>query len=269
MVEIFDNIRKIYRFCAPCAELVDYIEFFSESSFGATRAYIGDARFTVKMFPSFTPTFWFNLGAPYYLAIGNRQQLVQPGQDVLVVRDGTTERFNLPSDHLFSIKFFPGGLEAVFGIDQSAMLNRVVNLHDVLPSPLIQQVRQAHNFDERVTLLQQFFLQQWSRQKKRDHYIRFVNDTIACYQTGGLQYNVNELSEQLFASSKTINRYFKQVVGTSPKHYFSILRARTALTAYVAGKATFDPSHFGYYDMSHFYREMVQFTGKRMAAPVR
>jgi hypothetical protein len=29
MVEIFDNIKKIYRFVSPCEELSDFIEFHS------------------------------------------------------------------------------------------------------------------------------------------------------------------------------------------------------------------------------------------------
>jgi hypothetical protein len=65
MIEIFDDIRKIYQFGSPCEELADYIDFFSESSFEATRTHIGNSDFTVKMFPSWTPTFWINLGPSY------------------------------------------------------------------------------------------------------------------------------------------------------------------------------------------------------------
>jgi AraC-like DNA-binding protein len=264
MVEIFDNIRKIYQFSPPCQALADYIEFFSESSFDATRTHIGNDRFTVKMFPSWTPTFWFNLGSPYHLAMGNEQHLIRPGKDVLIIRDSIVERYNLPADHLFSIKFFPGGLEAIFGMDQSKMMSQVIDLRKILPAQLIGQVRQAGRFEDRMELLQHFFLCQFSKKKRRDHYLRFINETIACYETGALQYNVNEISARLFTTSKTINRYFNQVVGTSPKRYFSILRARTALTAYVANKKTFLPSDFGYYDMSHFYKEMLQFTGQKL-----
>ena len=56
MVEIFDNIRKIYTFSEACPELADHIEFFSESSFEATKKYIDGEHFSVKMFPSWTPT---------------------------------------------------------------------------------------------------------------------------------------------------------------------------------------------------------------------
>lgn len=72
MVEIFDNIRKIYTFTEACPELADHIEFFSESSVESTQKYIGNSNFSVKMFPSWTPTFYINLGAPYLIAVGGR-----------------------------------------------------------------------------------------------------------------------------------------------------------------------------------------------------
>ena len=45
MTEIFDNIRKLYRFYTPRNELAEYIEFFSESSAEETYRYVADNRF--------------------------------------------------------------------------------------------------------------------------------------------------------------------------------------------------------------------------------
>lgn len=269
MVEIFDNIRKIYLFSQPCEELADYIEFFSESSADATHAFAGNACFTVKMFPSWTPTFWINLGAPYYLALGNKRYFIPPGKDILVARDTVAERYNQPSDHLFTIKFYPGGLETVLGIDQSSLAGRLVHLQDVLPGSFILLIKKANGFEERKKLLEGFFLSQMKTQKPRVHYTELVRKTIATYTMGDMQYNVNEISERLFITSKTINRYFNKVIGTTPKNYLSIVRSRTALTAYVSGKKGFDPSVFGYHDMSHFYKEVIKFTGERFAVNYR
>lgn len=264
MVEIFDNIRKIYLFSPPCEELAGYIEFFSESSTDATHSFAGNACFTVKMFPSLTPTFWINLGTPYYLTLGNKRFLVPSGKDILVTRDTIAERYNQPADHLFSIKFYPGGLETVLGIDQSKLTGKLVALQDVLPASLILQIKRASDFEERKKLLEAHFLSKMQTKKPRAHYIELVRNTIATYETGNMQYNVDELSERLFITSKTINRYFNKVIGVTPKRYLSIVRSRTALTAYVYDRKGFDPSVFGYHDMSHFYKEALKFTGERM-----
>ena len=264
MVEIFDNIRKIYQFSLPCEELANYIEFFSESSPDATHAFAGNAWFTVKMFPSLTPTFWINLGTPYYLTLGNKRFLIPAEKDILLTRDTIAERYNQPVDHLFSVKFYPGALEFVLGIDQSGMAGKLVQLQDVLPVAIIERIRKANGFKTRKRLLEDYLLSQMRIKKQRTHYIELVSKTIAMYEDGNMKYNVDELAERMFTTSKTINRYFTRVVGITPKKYLSIVRSRTALTAFVANKKTFDPAVFGYHDMSHFYKESIKFTGERM-----
>ena len=266
MVEIFDNIRKLYNFSSPCPGLEDYIEFFSESSFEETASHANNKCFTVKMFPSWTPTIWINLGAPYYLVANGNCLPVNTSEDVLVLRDAIVERRNLPSDYIFTVKFFPGGLEAILGINQAKFVNKIIALKDILPAALIQKVKTAGSFEQRMALLQDFFLLQHSKQQKKDHYIHLVKDSIDLYTANRMQYNTSEIAEKMFVSSKSINRYFNNIVGINPKKYFSILRARAALTAYVANKSTFSPADHGYHDMSHFYKEMIKFTGQGLAA---
>lgn len=59
---------------------------------------------------------------------------------------------------------------------------------------------------------------------------------------------------------------FTIIVGTPPKNYLAITRARTALTAYVKDAPHFSPDRYGYYDRSHFYKDVVRFTGRKLSA---
>jgi AraC-like DNA-binding protein len=265
MTEIFDNIRKLYDFSPPCPELGEHIEFFSESSADATRAFTHNSCFNVKMFASWTPTFWLNLGPAYNLCMGNKQYRIPEGMDVLLIRNDIVERLNQPTDHIFTVKFFPGGLEAILDIDQSRLQNRIVDLKQIISPAILQQVKEGDHFAGRMQILQQFFLGLLNKKKQRDNYVQFVQDTIAYYEQGELKYNVNELSDRLFTTSKTITRYFNKVIGTSPRQYFNILRGRTALSGWVADRRSFDPTAFGYYDPSHFYKEMNKFTGQPLS----
>ena len=265
MIEIFDDIRQIYEFSPPCEELASYIEFFSESSASATTQLFGSEAFSVQLFPSWTPTFWINLGVSYYLAGQQGCQSISENKDILVLRSGNITRHNQANDHIFTVKFYPGGLEAVLGINQAAFVDQVVDLRKILPAHLLQQIKQSEAFSTRMELLQTYFLHQHHQHKKtKDHYLLFVQDSIGAYCASEWQFNTTQLAEKSFVSSKTINRYFHKVVGLSPKKYFSILRARTALSAYVQEPHSFAAEVYGYHDRSHFYREMVKFTGQRM-----
>ena len=264
MTEIFENIRKIYTFTKPCGELADHIEFFSESSLEETARYLTGETFSVRMFASYTPTFYINLGAPYQIAVSGKRHFIGADDDILIVRNSVVERYNSPNDHIFTVKFHPGSVEALLGVKQAALIDRVVNLHQILPSSLLRQIKQPITFTERVGLMENFLLTRLKT--KSDYYLKFVTDTIATYVDGDMQFNNDALAEKMFTTSKTINRYFNQVVGTSPKSFFSIMRARTALTGYVSNKQLFVPFDYGYYDMSHFYKDVVKLTGEKVTA---
>lgn len=264
MIEIFDDIRKIYRFSRPCEELAPYIEFFSESCADTTTLCFEGSAFSVKMFASYTPTVWFNLGPAYKLYLNGSIRSIKAGEDILVVRDGITERINQASDHIFTIKFFPGALQAVLGVSQQTMAGRVIALQQIWPGTLIERVKALPGFEERLQLVQQFLLSSTRQRIVPDHYVSLVRKTMAEYNAGGMQYNVGQAAEKGFVTSKTINRYFHRVIGTSPKQYLSIMRARLALTAYMRNRAAFSPVLYGYYDASHFHKEVVKFTGQRL-----
>jgi AraC-like DNA-binding protein len=268
MTEIFDNIRKLYQFATPCPELAAYIEFFSESSAEETHQYAGDNRFNIKMFPSWTPTCYINLGQPYALSVGASQYQIQQTTDVLILRNNIVERHNLPTDHILTIKFFPGGLEAILGINQAQFSDQVVKLENVLPAALIQRVKQLPDFDERVEVLQTFFLSQYKKKNASAYYINVVQKALALYVPDNLELTSSQLANELSSTNKTIYRYFTRVIGTTPKQYFSTVRARAALSAYVANKKQFSPYDHGYYDMSHFYKDVIRFTGKKLIESV-
>ncbi|WP_080057649.1 AraC family transcriptional regulator [Spirosoma aerolatum] len=264
MTEIFDNIRKLYRFYLPQNELASYIEFISESSAEETFRQVANNPFTVRMFPSWTPTCYINLGDPYQLTVGLTVYQIQKQTDVLILRNSIVERHNLPTDHIFTIKFFPGGLEAILGINQVQFKDQVVPLETILPILLIQRIKQAINFEERVNLIESFFLNQLQGRKKADHYRTMVSNTIGTFGANGMELNTAQLADRMFLTSKTINRYFHRVIGTPPKQYLSMMRVRAALSSYVAHNDRFSPDDFGYYDMSHFYRDVVRFTGQKI-----
>jgi AraC-like DNA-binding protein len=271
MVEIFNDIRKAHQFAAPCDELAAHIEFFSESMPPVSNAVFAHnlpLQFkSVKMFPSYTPTFWINLGTPYYLSVGNKTHFIKADDDILVLRDTSVEKFKQPTDHIFTVKFLPGGLEAILGINQARLIGQVTNLNTILPQALIKKIKQPLYFEERMALMQNFLLSCY-KHTRNDHYLQFVTDCIENYDAAGMQINTSQMAEKMFVTSKTINRYFNKAVGTSPKNYFSIMRTRMALTAYVNQKEMFSPYDFGYYDMSHFYKDVVKFTGQKLTQNV-
>jgi len=266
MTEIFNDINKMYRFSRPTELLAPFIEFFSESCGAQTTSVFDGKPFSVKLFPSWTPTIWINLGKPYGLQMNGRTTLLQKDEDILILRDGTVTRQIHPADHIFTIKFFPGGLQAIMGIEQPVLRNKICSAAAFLPAKLIACIKNQYDFTDRKSLVETFFLQQLQQQPPRDHYTKLVRDSIGLYAEDNMHYNISQVAEKMFVTSKTINRYFHRVVGTAPKQYFALLKTRKALSFYAADKINFDPTRHGYYDHSHFYKAVQDFTGDRLTA---
>jgi AraC-like DNA-binding protein len=263
MTEIFDNIRGAYLFAAPCAELTPYVEFFAESVPADALAPVG-LPYAGTMFASWTPTCYVNLGPAYQLDLDQARYHVAASADVLLLRNQTVVRHIPATDHLFVLKFYPGGLHAVLGVSQVGLVNRLVPLGQVLPATLLAQVRQAASFAARTDLMQRYLLAAQRTRPTQDHYHQLVGDALGIYQQAGLQLRTAAVAARACLSSKTITRYFQRVVGTSAKQYLSLLQARTALTAWVASPATFVAEDYGYYDQSHFRKAARQFTGRAL-----
>ncbi len=264
MVEIFDNIRKLYQFKMPCAELAPYIEFFSETSPDAMLHHVGEAPFTVKMFPSYTPTIWLNLGTRYLLKTGQAMHQVEEDTDILVLRSDIVERRNLPTDNIFTVKFNPGGFEAVFGIPQTKIGHGVIPVNEIISGTLLRKLKRLDGFDSRLRFLENFLLDKLAATHTQVHYLSSVQQVIDTFCSSGMQLNNYELASRQHLTEKTMYRYFMQAIGTNPKNFFGTLRARTALTDYIKNKSSFDHSLHGYYDLSHFYKDVVKFTGRRL-----
>lgn len=264
MTEIFDNIRKLYRFSPPVECLSAFIEFFSETDLNSASSLIQDQKFTVKLFPSFTPTIWMNLGSPYQLRNGNKCQQIDERTDVLVLRSQVIERKNAPTDNIFTVKFLPGGFESIFGISQTKIANDIILLNELIPYKIIDQIKSAPDFETRIKLWEDYLIERKSKTKE-NHYLLTVQRSLDVFLDTGMKLSTSQLANELHMSDKSLNRYFNKVVGTGPKQYFNILRARTSITDFLNKEVCFLPGSYGYYDMSHFYRDVIKFTGSRIS----
>ncbi|MCA6442172.1 MAG: AraC family transcriptional regulator [Bacteroidetes bacterium] len=71
-------------------------------------------------------------------------------------------------------------------------------------------------------------------------------------------FNVQELSERVFWTSRQINRYFNLTFGLSLKEYLNIIRCNQTFKDISKNRLTLQSNYF---DQSHFIKEIKKFTG--------
>jgi len=191
---------------------------------------------------------------------------IDSGKDVLLLRDRIVERQNLPTDNIFTIKFTPGALEIILGIEQRKIIHNIFDATEVIPGRIIRQMKNKDSFEQRYQLLETFLLDKFIRSKYETRLIAPVISSIEAFINSGMKLHTEELAQRLFLSGKTFNRYFHSVTGTNPKNFLASIRARAALTAYQHNRKDFSVYDFGYFDPGHFYKDATRFTGMKLSS---
>ncbi len=266
MTEIFDDIKSLYKFQEASAELKDYIDFFSESDLEKNAFLIEKNFMNVKLFPSFTPTIWINLGSEYQINSNLSNKIIHPQKDVLVLRATEIDRIILPTDHIFTIKFHPGAFEMIFGISQAIIANDIIDIAQLFSPSVIRKIKNMSGLEARVNEFETILLSRIKTTQYSKKNVLPIDLLVKEFKKSNMSMKREDFASRLYISEKTFYRRFCETIGTSPKNYFNILRARSALIAYESSYATFSPYDFGYFDYSHFSKDVKSFTGQTLSS---
>jgi len=165
-----------------------------------------------------------------------------------------------PGTHEFSIKFKPGVLYSSLSEDILSLVNNHMSLQKFLKQEVINELKSKKTFNDRVQFVEYLLLDNLEAFSS-DFKLNIVTKAIY-YINNNRDYKLNAVSKEVGVSNSTLNRYFKEVLGMSPKQCFKALRFKTALKNYRT-KGSYDLyDELGYTDFSHFVKESKNLANK-------
>lgn len=160
-------------------------------------------------------------------------------------------------------RFRPGGASAFFREPLHELADRTLDLEEIL------QREQVHSAGERLGVaLDDAERVEVLASLLRECTVRALDPIVqAALQqleaTGG-RITIRELARTLSISQDPLEKRFRRAVGTTPKRFASLVRVTRAVEAYRSGMRLVDLAvQAGYFDQSHFIREVRAFTGLR------
>ena len=150
-------------------------------------------------------------------------------------------------------------------IDFSEYREYIFPLSYLLDRKIIEQVKSAASFDDRVNILTnhyQSIVEKYSGSLHAVHVVREILDY--CFQQNDFVTPVEQLAEKYKISTRTLQRYFETTTGVSSKTCLQIMRIRKAAAHLATSPETFHYSVYGYYDYSHFFKHLKKFLGGRI-----
>lgn len=252
----FEN--NYYRVPPPAA-LSLFIDFFWETRFDELWEKYPKG-FSDAQFPNIGYTYIINLGTPFIMQVGDRKLSMKT--DGFLPRYNPIECFHKPGNHLFGIKFRISPVLLKKKINFSEYREYMYPLSYLLEPSIIEQVKTAPNFEERIDILSNYFFGELARYEDSAQAVNIVRTIIDdCFQQNRFTDSVETLASQYKISSRTLLRYFEMCTGVSCKQALQVMRIRKATSHLVNDPDTFDYLAYDYYDHSHFYKHLKQFLG--------
>lgn len=163
------------------------------------------------------------------------------------------------------ITFKPGAFSRIFGCSAFLIMNRVVDLEDLLTPDmfeLIGDIAGTLDVQQRVLKLNDFLADMlkkstFNTRKNHIEVLELINKHYG-------NVNLKQIYANLNVSARTMQRSFQVNVGISPKEYIRIVRFNS-LFQYLLSNRMEDWQEiiyrFGYYDQSHFIHDFKSVTG--------
>jgi hypothetical protein len=161
------------------------------------------------------------------------------------------------------IEFNPAGAYRFFNLSLLEIKNQVNPLAEVLGKTggeLQEQIANAEHAAQKVKIVQQFLLRQFTRRPADAIFEYCVQKIIE--SRGTIQ--VAQLEKKTGYSARWLNMKFFERIGISPKNLCSILRFQQVYHGWARSNfTTFDGDdvYSLYHDQSHFIKDFKRFTG--------
>ncbi len=157
--------------------------------------------------------------------------------------------------------FKPHALQALLGINASALTDGWAELHAFSTEDLDCQLLEAKNEQERMTLLTSFLVARFKQAKPRD---TLVEESLRFIHTNSGALHVKDVLEYVHLSERQFERRFIQTVGLSPQVYLRMKRFHAAIRLIKTRQfeRLTDVAHaLNFSDQSHFIRDIKAFSG--------
>jgi len=165
---------------------------------------------------------------------------------------------------MFAIKFQPGALRKLFGIKMSEITDDVIPINNELMSkmlPIPEIACNADSFDDKVDAIGKVLIDlavtSSGKDSKGDIAVKLILEKKGLITIG-------EVLDQIHYSERSLERYFKEYIGLSPKFYCRIIRFAHLFEHVQNHSPNLTSLGYltGYYDQSHFIKNFKEFTGE-------
>lgn len=190
------------------------------------------------------------------------------GADRIVVTGVLTERFDVElreEGWVLGVKFRPGGLAALTGLDAGSVTDRIVPARDLVPAPVVRALATLAvetSTDDAVRAADAALLPLVPDGTDADYELLLT--VVADMLADRTLLRVADVVERHGLARRRTERLFARYVGVAPKWLLARYRMHDVVAALddgYAGSLADLAASYGWYDQAHFTRDFVALVG--------
>lgn len=160
--------------------------------------------------------------------------------------------------HYMGIRLKPSVFYSLFNIESDKIMDNQIPFNDIEKNIKLDKILDLRSTNERIEYLKNYLLQK-TKDKKEMLFIEIVEEL---YKNPKEQ-NVTDIAKKFGYTPRHLNRLFKTNYGVTPKVLLNILRLHLCLTLILEKNINLIAiaNLCGFYDQSHFIREIKKYTG--------
>jgi len=261
-IEFFhiDHFEKNYHRVKPLPELEGFIDFFWETKFDDLLDE-NPKGFSDALFPNIGYTYLINLGTPFIMQVDDKKFNMKT--DGFLPRNKSIECYHRAGNKLFGIKFKISPIIFKTKVNFAEYREYIYPLSYLMEQTVIDSVKKAASFEERINILNRYFISIVKTYSGSWEPIRIVSQILQhCDSTNDFSTSIDAFAAQYHIAARTLHRYFETTTSLSSKKALQVLRIRKAVQQMASFPSLFKYENFGYYDYSHFCKHLKQFLQK-------
>ena len=218
-----------------------------------------------KISPSGYPEIIFHFGDSVSI---HTSECHLPGETTHAIVAGQITQpvyINLNKDlNCLCVKLQPYALSSLFRINSLEFTNRAISLNEIssaiIPKQIYDELSETIDDSLKIAIIENHLRKLLNRND--NFFCPVTSFVIDCFRNNSLK--INELSQALKISSRSLERKIKENLGVSPKMLYRIIRFNKTYNLIKYNREinlqeiTF---LLGYFDLSHMIKEFKEFTG--------
>ena len=268
-IEFFDidHFENNYHRVKPAPGLEGFIDFFWETKFNDLLKE-NPKGFSDALFPNIGYTYLINLGTPFVMQVDDKKFSMKT--DGFLPRNKSIECYHRVGNKLFGIKFKISPIIFKTKVNFAEYREYIYPLSYLMEQAVIDKVKAAASFDERINILNQYFQSITQTYSGSWEPIRIVSEILQhCSSKNDFTTSIEDFAAQYKIASRTLHRYFETTTSLSSKKALQVLRIRKAVQQLADSPKEFNYEKYGYYDYSHFCKHLKQFLRKETIAGLK